>query len=90
MVKKRDRIIASIRKWETRYLKKIHKFGKELPETVKLTLAQDDKNGNTLWQDAISKELENVRVRFEILLDMKKAPIGHQLDIRPGLWKGAT
>ena len=30
VLKKRDRIIASIRKWQTRYLKKNHKFGIEL------------------------------------------------------------
>ena len=34
VLKKRDRIIASIRKWQTRYLKRSHKFGIELPTTV--------------------------------------------------------
>ena len=34
VLKKRDRISASIRKWQTRYLKKRHEFGKELPKTV--------------------------------------------------------
>ena len=41
MLKKRDRIIASIRKWQTRYLKKSHKFGIELPKTVDQVLALD-------------------------------------------------
>ena len=27
VLKKRDRIVASMRKWQTRYLKKSHKFG---------------------------------------------------------------
>ena len=39
-------------------------------------LALDAKNG--FWADAISKELENVRVALEILPDGKKVPIGHQ------------
>ena len=46
--KKRDRIIASIRKQQTRYLKKSHKFGIELLKTVELTYALDAKNGNTI------------------------------------------
>ena len=40
--------------------------------------ALDAKNGNTLWTDAISKEIENVRVAFEVLWDGKSVPIGHQ------------
>ena len=62
MLKKRDRIIASIRKQQTRYLKRSHKFGIELPQTVEQDLVLDAKNGNTLWTDAISKEVENVRL----------------------------
>ena len=34
VLKKRDRIIASIRKRQTRYLKRSHKFGIELLKTV--------------------------------------------------------
>ena len=67
MLKKWDRIIASIGKQQTRYLKKSHKFGIELHKTVEQALAMDAKNGNTLWADAISKEMENVRVVFEVL-----------------------
>ena len=78
VLEKRDRIIASIRKWETRYLKKSHKFGIELPQTVEQAYALDAKNGNTLWADAISKEMVNVRVAFEVLPDGKSVPIGHQ------------
>ena len=48
VLKKRDRIIASIRKWQTRYLKRSHKFGIELHKTVEEAYALDAKNGNTL------------------------------------------
>ena len=78
MVKKRDRIIASVRKQQMIYLKRSHKFGIELPKTVEKALALDAKNGNTLWANAISKEMENVRVAFEVLPDGKPVPIGHQ------------
>ena len=40
--------------------------------------ALDAKNGNTMWADAISNEMENVRVAFEILPDGKPVSIGHQ------------
>ena len=78
VLKKRDRIIASIRKQQTRYLKKSHKFGIELPKTVEEVLALDAKNGNTLCVDVISKEMENARVTFEVLPDRKPVPVGHQ------------
>ena len=38
----------------------------------------DAMNSNTLWTDAISKELQNVKAAFEIFPDGTKAPIGHQ------------
>ena len=78
MLKKRDRIITSIRRWQTRYLKRSHKFGIELPKTVEEALTLDTKNGSTLWADAISKEMENVRVAFKVLPDGKSVPISHQ------------
>ena len=57
---------------------KNHKFGIELPKTVEQALALDAKNGNTLWVDAISKEMENVRMAFKVLPDGKSIPIVHQ------------
>ena len=78
VLKKIDRIFSNIRKQHFRYLKRSHKFGIELPKTVEETLALDAKNGNTLWADVISKEMENVRVTFEALPDGKSAPLGHQ------------
>ena len=55
VLKKRVRILASVRKQQIRYSKRSHKFGIELPKTVEQALVLDDKNGNTLWADAISK-----------------------------------
>ena len=78
MFKKRDKTIASVRKWQTRCLKRSHKFGIELPNTVEEALILDAKYDNFLWAYAISKEMENVRVAFEVLPDGKSVPIGHQ------------
>ena len=77
VLKKRDRMIASVRNQWTRYLEKI--YGIELLKTVEQVYAMDAKNGNTLWADAISEEMENVRVAFEILPDWRSLLIGHQL-----------
>ena len=57
-------------------------------------MALDAKNSNTLWADAISKEMENVRVVFEVLQDGKSVFVQCQMvfeikwrisDIRSGL-----
>ncbi len=78
MLKKRDRIISLVYKRTTHYLKRTHKFGIEVPKTVKEALALDHKNGNTLWVDAIAKEIKKVCIAFNILPDGCSAPIGYQ------------
>ena len=60
----------SIRKLQTRYLKKTRK--------LEQALALNAQNSNTLGADAIYKEMGNVRVAFEVLPDGESIPIGHQ------------
>ncbi len=50
----------------------------EIPKSVKEAFALDRKNGNTLWADAITKEMRAVRIAFNILPDGSSAPIGYQ------------
>ena len=38
-----------------------YQFGVRVPRTYKEALALDKANGNTLWQDAIQKELDQIR-----------------------------
>ncbi len=78
VLKKHDRIISLLCKRTTRYLKKTHKFGIEVPKTVKEALALDSKNGNTLWADAIAKEMKEINIAFNILPDEHSASIGYQ------------
>jgi hypothetical protein len=78
VLKKRDRIIFLVRKRNPRYLKKTHKCGIELPKTVKEALELDKENSNTLWADAIAKEMKDICVAFKTLLDGQSAPIGYQ------------
>jgi hypothetical protein len=78
VLKKRNRIISLVRKRTTRYLKRTHKFGIEVPKTVNEALALDYKNGNTLWADAVAKEMREVCIAFNILPDGCSVPIGYQ------------
>ena len=75
VLSKRDRIIAAVSK---RYHKQTHKFGIKIPKDVVEAKKIDDANGNTLWQDAIAKEMGNVRIAFKILNNGEVVPIGHQ------------
>ena len=77
-MKKHDQIISLVRKRTTRYYKRTHKFGIEVLKTVKEALALDRKNGNTLWADAVAKEMKEVRIAFNILPDGHSAPIGYR------------
>ncbi len=72
VLKKRDQIICLVRKQAT------HKFGIDIPKTIKVALALDRMNGNTLWVDAIAKEMREVRIAFNILPDGSSVPIGYQ------------
>ena len=49
-----------------------------MPKTVKEAPELDKKNEDTKWMDAISKEMTNVRVDFDIMKDGDRAPIGQK------------
>ena len=73
-LKKRDHIISLVHKLQTRYLKKTHKFGIELPNAVAEDHDLDKKNGNTLWDNAILKEMKNMNIAFDIMPDGECVP----------------
>ena len=73
-LRKRDRIISAV---NSRFVKTQHKYGIEIPRTVAEAIRLDEKNGNTLWRDAINREMENLKVAFDILDDGKKPPPGY-------------
>jgi hypothetical protein len=74
-LRKRNRIIAAVNK---RVFKRTHKFGVKVPTTVAEAERFDKENGNTLWQDAIRKEMDSVRIAFKILNGTEAVPPGHQ------------
>jgi len=74
-LKKKDRIVAAV---NARYLKRTHKFGIEVPKTVKEALEIDRQTGTTYWRDAIDLEVKNVNVAFQDLEDGENVPVGYQ------------
>ncbi len=45
----------------------MHKFGIECPKTVEDALELDKQNVNTMWANAIAKEMKNVKAAFNPL-----------------------
>ena len=56
----------------------MHRFGFEIPKTVKRALEIDQETGTSLWQDAIATEMSVVKVAFDILEDDQNVPPGYQ------------
>jgi hypothetical protein len=71
VLKKWNIIIAAVTK---RYHKRIHKFGIQVPKTCDEAVKLDKENGNTLWQDAIRKDMNNVRIAFKVLNGEEDTP----------------
>ncbi len=59
-----------------RIRKTTHKYGIEIPTSVENAMVIDRSNNNTLWKDALAKEMTEVGVAFEVLEEGIKAPIG--------------
>ena len=78
VLRKRLRIISLIMKINAHYLNKTHKFGIEVPKSVAQAYALDKKNVNTLWTDAIAKEMKDVIPSFKKLYHGEIVPIGYQ------------
>ena len=76
-------------KINARVSRKMHKFGIEVPTSIKQAKQIDLKNGNTLWCDGIAKEKYNLLVEFKILEGHEYPPLGwtSQVDIGCLTWK---
>ena len=72
VLQKQQRIIAAVNR---QYHKTTHKFGIHVPKTIKEALDLDKENGNTLWWDAIMKEMKSVRIAFCILSKDEKPTV---------------
>ena len=76
MLAKRNSIIGNLK---SKYWVQTHKFGVNIPTTVQESKAFDEENGNTLWWDAICKEMKNIRPDFDVWYkDILVLPPGYQ------------
>ena len=75
-LRKRDRIVSAI---SSRVKRVTHKYGIEVPRSLTEAYRLDDKNGNTMWRDAINREMTNLGVAFDILDDSEHLPPGYTL-----------
>ena len=62
VLKKQDQIISNTQ----RFWVKTHRYGIRVTNTLKEAINIDKENGDTLWWDAIMKEIKNVRPEFEV------------------------
>jgi hypothetical protein len=72
-LRKRDIILS---KFNARIRKTTHKYGIEIPTSVENSVEIDRTNLNTMWKDALAKEMTEVGVVFEVLEEEMKAPVG--------------
>jgi hypothetical protein len=73
---KRNRIIGKLK---AKCWARTHKFGVKVPKSVEEAKRFDEENGNTLWWDAICKEMKNVRPAFEVWeKPISELPPGYQ------------
>jgi hypothetical protein len=60
------------------YHKRTHKFGIEVPKSWDEYMRPDAQNGDTLWHDAVMKEMNNVHVTFKIMNGYEAIPQTYQ------------
>ena len=72
-LRKRDVIISAI---TARVRRTTHKYGVEVPRNLQHAYDIDKRNKNTVWSDALKKEMTNVGVAFEIRPHDKPVPPG--------------
>jgi hypothetical protein len=65
-LRKRERIIKKVK---AKYWRTSHKFGIRLPKNVEEALRIDAENNNTLWRDAIEKEMSKAKISYSAVED---------------------
>jgi hypothetical protein len=73
VIRKRDVILSKLK---ARIRKTTHKYGIEIPTSLEHAYEIDRENKNTIWRDALAKEMLNIGIAFEVLDEGKQAPPG--------------
>ena len=82
-LRKREVILTAVK---NQIRKMTHKYGIEISRDVEHAHEIDARNGNTMWRDALKKEMYNVGVAFEILDEGAHAPHGWKQVTRHLVW----
>ena len=69
VIKKRNNIISAV---ATTVRIKNMKYGMKIPTSIREAYDINKENCNTVWRNAIKREMDNVSVAFEVLDDGKK------------------
>ena len=76
-----DKFISMVRRHSAQYLKKTNKFEHELPKMVNEGFTISEKIVITLWQGAIQKEMENVKIAWQIIPKARSHQMGFSMSI---------
>jgi hypothetical protein len=72
-LKQRESIINAIK---TRFKKKTHKYGIQVPQNIEEAYLIDKEMGTDYWHQAILKEMKNNAVAFKFLEEGEQVPVG--------------
>lgn len=61
---------------KTRYVKKTHKYGIQVPKTVEEAYSIDEETNTDYWKKAIQKEMTNNAIAFKFLEEGEQIPVG--------------
>ncbi len=75
-IRRRNKIIAAI---NSRAKRITHIYGIQVPRAIEEALRIDKENNEQHWRKAIDKEMENLKVAFDILPEGSKPPPGYTL-----------
>jgi hypothetical protein len=74
-LRKRDVIISAMKSCCNKR-KVTHKYGLEVPTSIEHVCLLDEKNGDKYWRDALSNEMKNVGIAFQVLGEGQHEPVG--------------
>ena len=75
MIKKRNKITSAV---ASRARINNMKYSMRIPTSITESYEIDKENGNTLWRDAIKREMENVSIALKVLEDGKRPLAAHK------------
>jgi hypothetical protein len=73
VMKRKQSMISTIK---TRFKKKNHKYGIQVPHTIEEAYLIDKETGTDYWHQAVLKEMKNNAIAFKFLEYGEQVPVG--------------